>query len=320
MLEAAGQPPGEQHGGHDPLLREQRPPSHATSLKETRTRVRPAKTTALPATYPSPTTSPHSGEGSSDIRCPASMLDIHFKSKPGPVHFHWTLTTPREDYDAHFLDGKTERGDRVGSRSPRKRDDKLSMSSTWTSEQAFRQGECQTSSVNWMWEAGSSLCPVPTWNIGHRAVWASWDRQSVRWPILGAVHLQHDQPPRVHSRLRGFLRCGTLRFQTRRAPANQMVTLHSPGSQGSRLPPHRCADSLQTPPKSCPQILASLCCCLSHPGLEQCRPPHCLFPFPTSPHSPPGLPRPPVKCALCAPCYLWVFLLSTCFIIWHVCF
>lgn len=39
VLEAAGQPPVEQHGGHDPFLQEQRPSSHTPALKETRNAV-----------------------------------------------------------------------------------------------------------------------------------------------------------------------------------------------------------------------------------------------------------------------------------------
>lgn len=53
VLEAAGQPPGEQHGGHDPLLQEQRPPSHAPP-ERTRSRIRPAKTTPLQPRIPPP--------------------------------------------------------------------------------------------------------------------------------------------------------------------------------------------------------------------------------------------------------------------------
>ena len=78
--------------------------------------------------------------------------------------------------------------------------------------------------------------------------------------------------------------------------------------------------------------------CLWHHGPGATQLPHlpmsvCFFlsplpiPLPTSPspsnspsHSPSPFSKPPFKLAVCASFCLWVFLLNTCFVIWHMCF
>lgn len=74
VLKGAGQPPAEQHEGHDPLLQERRPPSHASALKEIRN-AQSGQPRAPPCHFP------HSGEGSADITSFAFILEIHFTNQ-----------------------------------------------------------------------------------------------------------------------------------------------------------------------------------------------------------------------------------------------